>query len=382
MNEVNSLKPAMDLIYLVSCAVNSEKPDNRIVSDMDLSAVQKAALDHSFSVAAAAALEQVIKLPEMLKEEKYKAIRRLSLLSVEREKVFSALEEERIDHLPLKGIVINAYYPKSAMREMADNDILFDKNKAQKVKSVMESLGFKCKHFGKNHHDVYEKPPRLDFEMHRTLFDPANDQLFCDYYDDIWDRLIKDDGNSSGYHMTNEDFYIHLICHLYKHYSEKGTGLRSLLDIYVFRKTEGESLDKEYLENEFKKLNLDEFERAIKQLAQKLFTRQPLSETEQSELSFFIESKTHGTMDNLLSRRLKNDDSSNSKAKYALKRIFPPQDYVKKKHPFVYRHKAVYPFWVLYRPVKGALKHRKKMFGEIKRLKSFRKKENTGTFNK
>ena len=97
MIKTNSLKPAMDLIYLVSCAVNNEKPDKKTVSEMDLSAVQKAALEHSFSVAAACALEQVITLPENLKEEKYKAIRRLTLLNVERKKVIDALEKKGVE---------------------------------------------------------------------------------------------------------------------------------------------------------------------------------------------------------------------------------------------------------------------------------------------
>lgn len=382
MSDTNSVQTAMDLIYLVSCAVNGETTDRRTVSKMDLSAVQKAALDHSFSVAAAYALEQVIKLPEELREEKYKAIRRLSLMSAEREKVLTALEKESIGYLPLKGIVINAYYPKTAMREMADNDILFEKNKAEKVRDVMEGLGFTCKLYGKSHHDVYEKPPHIDFEMHRTLFDPDHEPEMCRYYEELPNRLIKNGEESFGYHMTDEDFYIYLICHLYMHYREKGTGLRSLLDVYVFRKKIGAAFDTSYLEREFKKLDLDEFERAMNELAQKVFTRQPLSEAEQSELKFFIDSKTHGTMDILMSRKLKNNDSAKSKAKYAIARIFPTGDYLKRKHPFVYRHKAVYPFWILYRPIKGAVKYPKKMSGEIKRLKNFKAKENTGKFNK
>ena len=381
MIKTNSLKPAMDLIYLVSCAVNNEKPDKKTVSEMDLSAVQRSALEHSFSVAAACALEQVITLPEDLKEEKYKAIRRLTLLNVERKKVIGALEENKIPYLPLKGIVLKDYYPKTAMREMADNDILCDKNRMEDVKRVMEELGFCCVLYGKNHHDVYKKPPHIDFEMHRVLFEYDEDPMLYSYYEDLWDRLIKDD-DSSGHHMTDEDFYIHIICHLHKHYSQKGTGLRSLLDVYVFCNKSGVSLDREYLDEEFKKLGLGDFERAMRELSQKLFTLQPLSEAEQSELRFFVDSKTHGTMDILLSHQLKNDDSSKAKAGYAMTRLFPSKEYIKKVHPFVYKHRWIYPFWILYRPFKGAVKYPKRMSGEIKRLRKFKKKENTGQFNK
>ena len=60
--------------------------------------------------------------------------------------------------------------------------------------------------------------------------------------------------------------------------------------------------------------------------------------------------------------------------KYALKRLFPSGKVLEKNHPVTARHKALYPFLVVYRPVKSVLKNRKLMFGEIKRLKNFRKK--------
>ena len=382
MSDTDKMQTALDLIYLVSCAVNEELPDKKRISETDLSDVLKMAQKHALSAVAAIALEKVIKLPDDFKEEKYKAIRRLSLLGFERERILRSLEEQKIWYLPVKGIVLKECYPKTAMREMADNDILCDPNRMSDVRSIMEGFGFECKSFGKIHHDVYEKPPQLDFEMHRSLFNPVNNPGLSSYFKNIKQKLIRDDDESFAYHMTNEDMYIYLTCHLYNHYRKKGTGLRSLLDIYVFRGRFSDSFDRQYIEAEFKKLDLDRFELAMRELAQKAFTNQPLSEEELGELSFFVDSNSHGTSENLLMRRLGNDDSSRSKAKYALSRIFPPADYVKRKHPFVHRHKAVYPFWVIFRPIKAAVKYPKRMSGELKRLKNFKKKENTGQLNK
>lgn len=376
------LKAAMDMIYLVSCAVNSEKPEKEICAQMDLSELYRISLDHALTEASAYALEQVTSLPEDFKEAKYKAIRRLSLLNIERERIKTELEKHEIWYLPLKGIVLKGYYPKTAMREMSDNDILCDSEKMAEIKLLMEGLGFVCTHCGKNHHDVYEKSPRLCFEMHRSFFNQNSHPDQFDYFEKLKDKKIKDSDNQYGYHLSNEDFYIYLLTHMYNQYRSKGTGLRSLLDIYVFYKKFGTELDFDYLVVELKKLGLVEFEQGIRELAFKVYSRQSLSDKELSELEFLIESGAQGSMDNFLMFKLDNDDSSDAKKKYLLERVFPPRESLKSTHPLVYRHKALYPFWIAYRPIKGALTRPKRIFREVKRVKRFKKKNNSGIYNK
>lgn len=376
------LNTAMNLIYLVSCAVNEEKPDKKICDKINLTSLYGLAVRHSLSAAAAIALEKVMVLPENFKEAKYKAVRRLSLLNVKRQSMLNEFEKKQIWYLPLKGIVLKEYYPKTAMREMSDNDILCDESKMPEVKAVMEDLGYKCTRYGKENHDVYEKPVKLDFEMHHSLFDSQDEPEFYSYFRDIKGKLIKDSGNGYGFHMTNEDMYIYLICHLYKHYNTMGTGIRSILDIYVYNKIFNDKLDRAYLDTEFKKLDLTAFEKGISEFSYKLFTGQELSEEEIGELRFFVESNSHGTKDIILSRKLDNDDSISAKSKYIMHRLFPSENYYKRNKPAIYRHKILYPFWVVCRPVKGAITHPKKMLGEFKRITRFKKKDNKGIYRK
>lgn len=381
MNNAAASKNAEDLIYLVSCAVNGESPDKKIIDEMNLPELFDLAMSHSLAAAAAFALETAIKLPDNFREEKFKSVRRTSLYNIERENLFKELENRKIWYVPLKGIVLKECYPKTAMREMKDNDILCDGSRFSEIREIMEGFGFTCTSFGKKHHDRYTKPPKLEFEIHRSLFYSQGNAKLYGYFKDIDKKLVKDSGNSSLFHMTDEDTYLYLICHLNKHYQRKGAGLRYLLDVYVYIKQFGESLDFDYIIAELQKIDLNDFESGIRNLAVKVFTGQALTETESKELSFFIDSSVHGNSDNLWVSRLKNDDSGRSKTKYALSRIFPNSAYLKEHHPFVYRHKAVYPFWVVFRPVKGLLRHRKLMFKEIKGLKSFKKKDNRGKFN-
>ena len=60
-----------DLIYLLSCAVNGEKPDAGRCAAMDLTKILQLARLHSVTVAVATALEQSIPLPSYFMEEKY-----------------------------------------------------------------------------------------------------------------------------------------------------------------------------------------------------------------------------------------------------------------------------------------------------------------------
>ncbi len=374
------MNTANDLIYLVSCTVRQQAPDPQRCAGMKLREVFELAMRHSLTIAAALALEQALPLPDYFAEEQYKAMRRLWTFGIEWSQIQSALEQRGIWYMPLKGIVLKDYYQPAEIREMSDNDILIDPEKADEVRELMENAGYKCVLFGGNHHDVYSKGVFLDFEMHRLLFEKHAFPQFYAYYSGIRQKMIKDGENAVGYHLSAEDFYIFLICHLYKHYQTCGTGLRSLLDIFVFHQKTRGKLNAAYVDRELQKLELLSFERDVKCFAEKLFTLQPLNEAEQNELEFYVSSNSHGTKENLLAKKLGNTDSAAAKRRYALSRIFPSQESLERHHPFVSRHKALYPLLVAYRPVKGLLKHRKLMKSEISGLKKFKKKNN-GKFN-
>lgn len=164
-----------------------------------------------------------------------------------------------------------------------------------------------------------------------------------------------------------------MLNHLYIHYQSSGTGLRSLLDIYVFYGKFENKLNQTYLDQELQKLGLVEFERGMRELSFKVFTGKKLMGLELAELDYFVRSGSHGTMDNLLMQQLGNDDSRKAKKRYILKRIFPSDERFKRNHPIVFRYKILYPFWVIYRPIKGAVTNPKGIIGEFKRLKNFKK---------
>ena len=261
---------------------------------------------------------------------------------------------------------------------MCDNDILCDSGKMQDVRDIMESMGFTCDLFGQFNHDVYSKPPSIEFEIHHNLFD-SDMPRFVDYYTDVISRLKKDGNSSFGYRFSDEDFYIFMLCHMYKHYINAGTGLRSLLDLYVFNRSHRAKLDLEYVAQELKTLGIEEYERSVRNLADKAFGQEGSDVSESEELEYFVFSGYCGTEGNAnynyLNKQLGGDDSGSSKRKYLLRRIFISGDDLRKSYPFFYRHKALYPLLLIYRPIKGAVTHPKGIAAECKRLKGFKVKE-------
>ncbi len=379
--EYNETQSARDLIYLVSCAVNNETPDAQTVAGMDMEKLYKTAVEHCLVVAASYAIEAVTKLPAEFFQAKYQAIRRLSFFDIERKKITAKLEENGIWYLPLKGAVIKNDYPKTAMREMSDNDILIDSSRAEDIKRIMVELGYLVTRYGVANEDIYHKRPFVIFEMHRTLFSEFRRPELYAHYANIKDRLVPDEGKQYGYHMTDEDFYAYIVCHLFKHYSQGGTGLRSLLDIYIFNRVHRDKLDLEKLAAELEKQKLTDFEKTVRELAQKVFTRQQLTEAEEKELNYYISSDCFGNDENKLAHKLGNDDSKTAKRAYVRSRIFVSDAVLQESHPVVYRHKVLYPFFVTGRLAKAVATKPKKIIGEYKKVKNFKKKENHGSYN-
>ena len=313
-------KAAENVVYLAACAVNGETPDAERVAGMDLEALYLAAERHLLTGIAAMALERAGVRDEAFTQAKGKAIRKVVTLDVERTAVLAALEEAGIWHMPLKGSILKDLYPQLGMRQMSDNDILYDASRASDVRSIMEELGFEADRYpGHSVHDHYVKPPVCNFEMHRALFGELHDERLYAYYRDVKGRLIRDENSSYGFHFSDEDFYVYMIAHEYKHFSGSGTGLRSLLDTYVYWKEKGNALDWPYVSEELEKLGLTEFEAQNRSLALHLFRGEELTTEEAEMLEYVLSSGTYGTADN----RARKLIQKKGRLGYVFTRAFP-----------------------------------------------------------
>jgi len=358
------------VVYLASCAVNGIIPDAARFMEIDLEFLYKAANRHLLTGITAIALESAGIRNEAFQQARGKAIRKVAAFDMERAAVLTAMEEAGIWYMPLKGSVLKSLYPKIGMRQMADNDILYDASRTAEVRMLMEGLGFVTEEAGgRSIHDHYIKPPVCNFEMHRALFGAGHDEKLVVYYQDVKSRMILNQGSSYGYHFSDEDFYIYMIAHEYKHYSGGGTGLRSLLDTYVYLKQKSGCLDWTYIKGEIEKLGITEFERSNRRLSLHLFGGGGLTVQEQEMLDFALSSGTYGTIQNHVQNRVKKyGGGATGKIKYVYSRIFLPINTVRSAFPLFAKCPILLPFLPMYRIFRSVAEGRGRIKGELKVL--------------
>ncbi len=360
------------LLYLMACALQGVSVQEEILADADLKQLLIMARKHSVASMVCMALEKTAvfaNADEAAKKQwlevKNKAVRKNMLLDAERKAILHELEIQGIWYMPLKGSILKDWYPKPGMREMADNDILFDPSGREQVREIFQNRGYKTVSFRKGNHDVYEKAPIYNFEMHVELYHKIYD-TFNEKYADVKQRLIPDAEVPYRLHFTPEDFYVFVIAHAYKHYSSSGTGIRTLADIYIMNQKLGGTMNWEYVDSELRGLGIFSYERESRELAQKLFgiaelpTEANLSEAEQQMLAYYLGASTYGTIENRTlnkMRKLQPDGgaiTAHTKRKYLLSRIFPGREWCEAYAPTVYKYPVLLPFfWVWRLAVKG-----------------------------
>lgn len=380
------------LIYLMACSLQGTEPEGAPLANIDLEALLRLAKAHSVSAMVCMALEQTDAFQHAAEttrlkwfEAKNKAIRKNMLLDAERKAILHELEIQGIWYMPLKGSILKDWYPKPGMREMADNDILFDPSGREQVREIFQNRGYKTVSFGKLNHDEYEKPPIYNFEMHVSLFHGMYKEL-TEQYENVKERLLPVDGTAYQFAFTPEDFYVFALAHAHKHYSHSGTGVRTLADIYVMERHLGDIMDRDEVEQKLTQLGIAEYEQHSRVLAEKLFSAvRPLAEIELTEdekemLLYYCDATTYGTVGNSVNNRLhelqenSEDITLWTKLKYCGVRLFPGREFCKLYYPFVYRHPWTLPFFWVWRIVDKGITHRRKVKQELKALKAVSKK--------
>ena len=247
----------------------------------------------------------------------------------------SDLRAKGIRFLLMKGSVLRHLYPSPEMRISCDVDFFYDREHREEVDAIMEARGYQ-KQLSDANHDEYMKPPMLSVEMHRNLLTdlPTIDA----YYKNIWERLISVDG--CEYRMSDEDFYIYQTVHTVKHFISGGTGIRSVLDTFVYLRAKP-ALDLAYVESELASIGLLEFHKKLVRLADVWFA----GAEETAELAEFSDyilgSGVYGVGINAAANR----SSSKGKIGYALSRAFPPYRLMAEKYPSLRRAPFLLPFY-------------------------------------
>ena len=303
-----------------------------------------------------------------LEEHYYANLRKHALFEQERNDLFKYLNDNKIEYLPLKGLVIKEYYPDPFTREFADNDILFS-DKDNLIKEFFTNRDYEIESYRKGNHDVYLKKPFYNFEMHRALFMEREDlPEYVNYFKDYLKKAPKKKGRE--HYLKDEDFYIYFTAHSYKHFSESGCGIRTLVDYYLYIRSS--KLDFKYINKELDKLGLLDFSNQIINLSNKVFNQEDLTNEELEMLLFIASSGTYGTLENSVTKGIKRK----GKFGYFMSRIFPPYSFYKTAYPWAYKVVILIPIAWFVRLCRVLFKNSKKATTELKMIaKSKEEKE-------
>ena len=354
-------------------------------------------------------------------KEKNQLIYKSVLMDVEREAIQDFFEKNNIWYMLLKGMVIRKYYPAPELREMADNDILFDNKYSKEVYEFMTARGYKSDDYNKGYHDEYLKPPAYNFEMHRQLVSSKERPKWYEYYKDVKSILINDANGKNQFYFSDNDFYVYFIVHTYKHFLNSGMGLRTVLDVYLYVSNLQDKLDFDYIEEQLKKLDAYDFEQTFRSLAFKMFGEKAkegnvaadelqgsfddkeqdmlresfdakkqdklcgsfdakeqdkwwnsFDDKEHDMLSYILDAGTYGNLENSVAHKMGytkgEKKKASDKAKYIFRRLFPSMDTIEEFFPFFYKHKWAIPFLYIYRIGKIPFTRRKKVAGELREV--------------
>lgn len=371
-----------DLLYLLGCGVNGKMPAKtyiktfqKVYDEDKMQLLYQFSKAHFVDALTGTVLKKAgVKLPSVWEQSIAKAIRKVILFDQERAEIFSFMEQQGIWYMPLKGVILKDFYPSVGMRQMSDNDILFDKSYAGQVRDHMVSRGYQVEAFGQGNHDVYEKKPVYNFEMHTSLYGAGHNPDWGNYYDGIKERLIPA-GNGFEYRFSDEDFYVYFMTHTYKHFEGSGTGIRSLLDQYVYLKRLEDTLDFDYIDRQCELLGIAGFEKENRALCRKVFRmddalaeegadrfHDAFTTEERKLLCYYMTFGAYGTLERRIENRVKkygNEAGGAAKLRYVMRRIFPGMD-TYQYYPFFYRHKWLLPVCWLYRLLRAVFQRERR----------------------
>ena len=268
---------------------------------------------------------------------------RCANLSLERKKITAVLEDAQIPYVPLKGMLIVDYYPKSNLRTSSDTDILIhEEDLPRALQCLSDKLKYTQHEAYPHFHDIsLFSPGGFHLELHFTL---ACGHDFLDTtLRKVWDHCTPVKDGSFEYRQSPEYFMFHQIAHMASHFLKGGCGIRPLADLQLLMKKM--TYDEAILEALCREARLLPFYTHIKALSEVWFCGRAHDDVTRQMQSYIIWGGVYGTMDNNLAVQTQKKN----KIGYIISRIFMPYQLLKTRYPVLKKHKWLYPIMTVRR---------------------------------
>ena len=200
------------------------------------------------------------------------------------------LTQARIPHVYQRGICLKHDYPVPAMRTMSDMDILVHSKDLHKLPKVMEALS--CQQVpGDGNHRTFVVEPGVTVEFHPEL-------IHCSSHvaagiNPGWQYVPQPQPDGEQL-MSEEGFYLNILCHMANHFAEGGVGVRFVLDVWVCRHLRKPQPDRAFVEQELERIGLLKFARQIEELSEVWFSGAEQTQVLEELGEYILTSTSHG----------------------------------------------------------------------------------------
>ena len=204
--------------------------------------------------------------------------------------VFSqTLSRNGIDHIVMKGFVLRAYYPVPELRTFGDIDLVIRPEDRKKSDELLRSLGY---HAEIDWEPVFSYTKDVEhYEIHTEIMELNVSQKadYRGYFRDAWP--YAEAVGDCRYHFKPEFHFLYLLTHIAKHVTGSGAGIRMYLDVAVYLRHFGTSLDWNWIRQELEKLCLTDFANVVLLLVQDAFDVEspiPLQAVQEETMGNFL----------------------------------------------------------------------------------------------
>lgn len=352
----DNIQEGQYLIKLLSSAINNA-PLKQPADDLDWEKLYQLA---SFHNVANTAYYSLLRFPEpsiipkdiwskfSADAKKYSALEALQHFEVRQ--ILLRYERNQVFCVPLTGYIMKSLYPRPDMRYVSSIDLLIREDEKQLAHQVMVSLGYSILR-STDESISYFKAPNVTIELYTSLL-PKNNEYY-DYFCGIVDNNLRREKGLNYIHtLSKEDFYIYMVTFLAHRYAAGGSGIRSILDIWIYLKRYNPILNREFIASELNKLNLGLFSFYIEELAWiwfgggVTFTNHSLyEEMEQHIFSygigehFDLEHPSEDLPSSAAEKPLSSDERTS---------IFPNLDIMSERYPILLKMPFLLPvFWLV-----------------------------------
>ena len=245
--------------------------------------------------------------------------------------ITSTFNQAHIDHVYLKGIVLENIYPDKNLRLHGDIDLLVRKNELNKAISLLKEKGF-ILDGSEAHHHICLRYNNIEVELHHSLV--ASFEKDHSFFKDAFGHIEL--VNEHEYVISPTYHFIFLISHYIRHIINGGAGLRELIDFYLVLKKYKIDMDEVnvYLyKYKYKKI-FETFLSEIEIIFEEKLYNYEFNEYASSLIDFSLDAGIHGFGLKNNKRDNFNKNHSKHKFKYLFKTLFIPVSRLFREYPF------------------------------------------------